>query len=739
MTNLRHARLLLPALLLVADAIPVLGQTTYTETVLHSFAPVLMPMGSDPWAGVIRDEQGNLYGTTTIGGAWGAGAVYKVDTSGRATVLYSFTGAADGGNPYAGLIRDAAGNLFGTTLYGGNLSSCPNYDPGCGVIFKIEPSGHETVLYAFTGGSDGAGPYAGLVRDSAGNLYGTTYGGGASGKGVVFKLDTAGNLTVLHYFTGGVDGGYPYGGVVLDSGYLYGTTVFGGAANDGVVYKLDNAGHETVLYTFTRGADGGWPYAGVTLDPAGNIYGTTELGGAADAGVVFKLDNTGHETVLHSFTGGAGGSEPVAGVILDPAGNIYGTTWYGGSASGYGYGVIFKLDPTGQESVLYTFQRGADGAAPRAGVIRDSAGNLYGTTTTGGGYTSCPDGYGHYSAGCGVVFKLDPTGQETVLYNLYSRADGILPMGSLFRDSAGNFYGTTSGNPVTYGTLYKIDASGHEMVLHSFTGTDGCNPYAGVTGDATGNLYGTTNGCGAYRYGTVYKMDPSGNFTVLHAFGGGTRGRSPNGGVTIDPAGNLYGTTALGGPNNAGVVYKLDTAGNYSVLFNFGVSGWSQPEGTLAIDSASNLYGTTTQGGVFKLDPAGHFTELHNFTSAAVWISNPVLCSTRQATSMGLLTRAAARPLAIHPISWVAAWCSNSIRPAMRQSYTPSLAGPMEDVLLAGLCWTRRVTSMAPLSAAARLSVAKDAASCLSWILAAMRPSSTPSWGLAMGPTPQPV
>jgi uncharacterized repeat protein (TIGR03803 family) len=298
---------------------------------------------------VIRGSNGDLYGTTGLGGQGNAGVVYKLDPAGRETVLYSFTGGTDGAGPQ-GVILDPAGNLYGTTYAGGAA--------GKGVVFKVSAAGGETVLYSFTGGTDGANPNGGIIRDSVGNLYGTTVAGGLSGFcypngcGVVYKLDPAGNQTVLHSFgETDTDGIEPHAGVVRDSaGNLYGTTYYGGAEYPyaGVVYKLDAAGEETILYTFTGGADGGNPVAGVTLDSAGNLYGTTEgggittQGGLISYGVVYELDPTGLETVLYSFPGGASGSNPYAGVIRDSAGNLYGTGIYGGSQA---EGVLFKLAP----------------------------------------------------------------------------------------------------------------------------------------------------------------------------------------------------------------------------------------------------------------------------------------------------------------------------------------------------------------------------------------------------------
>src|ERR1017187_6097776 len=476
------------SLLWLAGALAAMGiapaqAQTPSETVLHAFGSV--PKGAYPYAGLIRDSAGNLYGTTYQGGKANAGVVYGVDAAGQEKVLYSFTGLADGGNPYGGVVPDSAGNLYGTTSAGGTS--------GYGVVFKLDKAGQETVLYAFTGGADGGYSYAGVIRDSAGNLYGTASYGGTADVGVVYKVDAAGQETVLYTFPPPHDGASPTAGVVRDSaGNLYGTTGAGGAQNAGVVYKLDRAGQETVLYSFTGGADGGYPHAGVIRDSAGNLYGTTPFGGTG-SGVVYKLDTAGQETVLYAFTGGADGGTPWAGVIRDSAGNLYGTATFGGTT---GAGVVYEVNAAGLETVLYSFTGGANGGNPYgAGVVRDSAGNLYGTTTFGPG-----------TYGPGVVFKVDPSGQETVLYTFCSLAgcpDGLYPGAGVILDSAGNLYGTTEdggdtsgcGDGNGCGVVFKLDPSGQETALYSFTGgADGSQQYygyfsAGLIRDPAGNLY----------------------------------------------------------------------------------------------------------------------------------------------------------------------------------------------------------------------------------------------------------
>jgi uncharacterized repeat protein (TIGR03803 family) len=353
-------------------------------------------------------------------------------------------------------------------------------------------------------------------------------------------------FTLLHTFP---NPGYPSGTLVDVAGTLYGTTVYGGRGF-GTIFKLDESGNETVLHVFTGVADGQYP-SGVVADGE-SLYGTTELGGSAGrgGGTVFKLDTTtGEETVLYSFLGGNDGAFPVAGVIPDAAGNLYGTTLYGPRPTG---GTVFTLDQAGNETPLYTFANAADGIYPESSLIRDAAGNLYGTTY-GGGDLTCNRG-----GGCGTVFKLDAAGNETVLYS-FTGKDGKHPTAALIQDAAGNFYGTTTaGGAFNGGTVFKLDAGGNETVLHSFISeVNGSDPYAGLIQDTAGNFYGTTAVGGASNCGTVYKLDTAGKLTVLHSFSGTADGANPFGGVVIDGKGNLYGTAQRGGAFNNGTVFKI--------------------------------------------------------------------------------------------------------------------------------------------------------------------------------------
>jgi uncharacterized repeat protein (TIGR03803 family) len=384
---LRAANTVLVLASLLLSAVAVAQSTPApTLTTLYSFsggADGALPQGGP----LVRDGKHNLYGTASLGGSGGLWVVFKLDKNGKETVLHAFTGTnGDGSFPGSGLYRDTVGNLYGTTTQGGNSS-------GQGIVFKVGPTGKERIMYSFSG-SDGGFASAGLVRDAGGNLYGATAGGGSAGVGTVFRLGKTGKETVLHNFTGsGGDGSYPndFGYLVRDAkGNLYGTAAGGGnltcnpPSGCGIVFKLDKTGKETVIYSFTSAAGG--PNAGLVRDTAGNFYGTTFGDCKNYFGTVFKLDTKGNETVLYAFSGGNDGACPLDNLVLDAAGNIYGVTPYGG-ASGFGtsgYGTVFKLDKTGAESVLYSFTGGSDGASPSGGLILDKAGTLYGTTVLGG-------------------------------------------------------------------------------------------------------------------------------------------------------------------------------------------------------------------------------------------------------------------------------------------------------------------------------------------------------------------
>jgi uncharacterized repeat protein (TIGR03803 family) len=337
--------------------------------------------GGGPTAALIQDAEGNLYGTTSSGGS-GHGLVFRLDPANHETVLHTFAGP-DGATPHGRLVMDGSGNLYGTTSAGGTSN--------LGTVFKIDTSGTEILLHNFTGEPDGANPYAGLVMDNSGNLYGTTENGGASGFGTVFKIDSGGSETVLHSFVGGsTDGADPRADLIMDAdGNLYGTTLAGGSGGFGTAFKLDTTNTETILHNFTGGSDGGSPSGGLTRDTNGILYGVASTGGAhlvnrlhgcCKAGVVFALDGT-NESVLYAFNGRNDGGNPTADLVLNN-GVLYGTTLSGGPGH---RGTAFSLNiDTGEESVLHGFTGGADGGTPQGGLLINAAGVLYGTAERGG-------------------------------------------------------------------------------------------------------------------------------------------------------------------------------------------------------------------------------------------------------------------------------------------------------------------------------------------------------------------
>jgi len=375
-------------------------------------------------------------------------------------VLYRFHGGADGRGPEAQLIKGNNGALYGTTYYGGGGTGCNDGDRGCGTVFELTLQRTETVLYAFNGGSDGAYPLSNLVMDGSGNLYGTTEEGGL-GSGTVFKLAPDGTETVLYAFQGAPDGWAPEGNLVADSsGNLYGTTYYGGGTGGnecgeggcGTVFKVTPDGTETVLHAFQGGNDGYAPSGGVILDNQGNLYGTTLEGGGGTGcsgfgcGTVFEVAANGTETVHHVFEGGNDGIAPWDSPILDGRGNLYGTTVEGGAQN---LGTVFKLAPDGTETVLHAFSNASDGLYPLGGLIADTAGNLFGTTSDGGD-DDCHHG------GCGTVFELTSGGKEKVLY-VFQNSRGRHPAARLLLGDHDKLYGTApDGGKGNNGVVFAV-------------------------------------------------------------------------------------------------------------------------------------------------------------------------------------------------------------------------------------------------------------------------------------------
>jgi len=384
-------------------------------------------------------------------------------TSGTSSTLYSFGGGSDGGNPQAGLIQASNGNLYGTTETDGSS--------GFGTVFQVTTSGSLNSLYSFTGGADGANPYASLLA-SGSDLFGVTEAGGANGLGSVFAVSTSGSFTSLYSFAGGADGANPYGALVagetltpVASGtntvplyILLGTAKNGGANGKGSIYFLTTSGSLQSLYSFTGGADGANPVAGLIEGTDANYYGTTLAGGGSGVGTVFQLMissttvvtsstsayviTTGSFQSLYSFTGQADGGSPYGGVIQVTDGNLYGATETGGTS---GYGTLYRITTGGSLTTLYTFSGGNDGGNPYAPLVEGTDGFLYGATETGG------------SNGYGTVFRLSTSGSLTTLFSLAPATQGGNPYGALLPASNGILYGTASTSGSNgHGAIYEI-------------------------------------------------------------------------------------------------------------------------------------------------------------------------------------------------------------------------------------------------------------------------------------------
>lgn len=354
----------------------------------------------------------------------------------------------------------------------------------------------------------------------------------------------------------------PYASLIMDkAGNLYGTTYQGGTQNFGTVFTISPDGTEKVLHSFT-GDDGAIPYSDLIMDGAGNLYGTTAQGGESNKGLIYKITPDGTETIVHEFAKDGKGVEPLGRVTFSKNGSLIGTTFGGGKGDCmlndvHGCGTVYEISPGGKEKVFHKFAGGAhDGEHPYGGVVIDTAGNIYGTTLSGGIVNKhCLEP----SPGCGTIFKLAPDGTETVLHYFAGKDDSACPVASMIADSSGNLFGTTIGCGSTP-IAFKVTPDGTETILHAFSGKQEGPPAGGLIADASGNLYGATiDGANGSAFGTIFQLAPDGTETVLHTFsakdGGGW---VPVGGLVSDENGNLYGTTSQGGAGGRGTVFELE-------------------------------------------------------------------------------------------------------------------------------------------------------------------------------------
>lgn len=639
----------------LAGAWPAAGQT---YTVLYPFRASVRIT-----SGLVEVAPGEFYGTTTSGGAWSQGSVVKVTTAGAVTTLHSFSSNIDGENPVAGLVYDGAGGyLYGTTTSGGLY--------GRGTIFRIKPDGTSfETIYDFLAGTDPFSPQAALIKGSDGKLYGTSRLGGANGLGTVFSLDVSTmpvTLTTLHSFVGGAtDGAGPVASLLESGGYLYGTTAEGGASGFGTVFKFDTSAGSMLWFASFDGTNGSSPRGGV-VEKGGDFYGTADSGGSSGSGTVFKVTSSGALTKVYDF---GNGQRPFAGLTLGADGLLYGTTREGGANF---HGTVFRLDPSATpvvDDTRHSFN-GTDGAAPTTGLVLGSDGRLFGTTSEGGpgGYGTAywvnptfptfgvfyadpgtegagpfsplyRDGggvlYGTASVGGnsvgGAVYKLDCATPPCALTTL--RATQDLGMGQDFSGvvpgPGGFLYGTAKDS----NSIYKIDTlngSGFQK-LYTFTGTPGNFPNGsfpiGVM-ERSGILYGATASGGASDKGTVFALDPTSPSSLAWSTPfSGTDGRYPSSQLVAGSDAKLYGVTNVGGVSDKGTLFRVTTGGTHELLHSFSGPDGANPWAALTAAGPGILYGTTTAGGAngkgtfFRLDatttPATVQT-LRDFTAGEV-------------------------------------------------------------------------------------------------------------------------
>jgi uncharacterized repeat protein (TIGR03803 family) len=560
--------------------------------------------------GTLIEVSNRLYGTTSLGGGSAHGTVFGVNKDGSGFLLLrSFAGApTDGFDSWAGLLSGTDGALYGTTRQGGSASQ--------GIIFKVNPngSGYE-VLHHFGGAGDGQQPWARVLEETDGKLYGTARNGGTHINGTLFRLNKdGGGYETLHHFDGGIGEGYRPEGMLIraSDGRLYGTTRLGGRANIGSIYTIqpDGSAFATTHSFSVSGGDGRESYSRLLAASDGYLYGTALNGGAFEGGIIFKVHKDGSDyQLLHSFDFDSGdGINPYEGLIEGSDGVLYGATRYGGSSMDAG--TIFKLNKDGSGyNVLHRFSDVAGtGKWPVAGVIEASDGRLYGRTLNGG----LADG--------GTVFRIDRNGSNfTVL------RDSPLPEGNRFyaytgliEGSDGTLYGSSSfGGDHDAGTVFKLNKDGSDYtVLHHFDtiATDGSYPEGSVIEAGDGRLYGTTSFGGQTDSGVLFRINKDGSgYTILREFNTANKGANyPVGDLHEGPGGTLFGVTYFGGADDSGTIYMINRDGSgFTVLHSFvdAARAGQNPDATLIRGPDGGLYGTAVFGGlhgcgsIFRIAP----------------------------------------------------------------------------------------------------------------------------------------
>ncbi|MGA3268806.1 MAG: choice-of-anchor tandem repeat GloVer-containing protein [Verrucomicrobiota bacterium] len=608
--------------------------TSGAFSVVHAFTG--LADGGEPIPGLTLGVDGNFYGNTITGGNGGYGTVFQLTPAGVLTTLYSFTNGVDGANPWGGLMQASDGNLYGTTEAGGAY--------GYGTVFRIAPNGPLVPLVQFDGYAGGV-PVAAMIQASDGNLYGTTSQGGSAGDGTIFKLGITGPLQITGQpadqsaYVGGTAqfavatfGGSPVSylwqqdGIALtNGGNISGATtailqISNVAATDAALYSVVVSNSINSVTSDAALLEVIFSPPNLTSQPASlsvvaGMTASFSVTAAGDPPLYYQWQENGTNlTDGGDITGSASTALTISAVTPANAGSysvIVSNSLFLVSSSPATLTVIPATAPSASLAMLHQLNGSTDGAFPCAGLVQGADGNFYGTTTEGG------------SAFDGTAFRWAPASGFTTLHSFTGGSYGAYPYGQLIQGTNQYFYGTTleDGND-GYGVIFQMNAHGAASTLYSFTdGNDGGFPYAGLLQGTDGNYYGTTEEGGASDAGVVFKMTPSGAVTGIYEFTDGDDGGYPYGGLVQGTDGNLYGTTLEGGADGFGTVFSLNTNGILRTLVSFDYSNGGYPEAGVIQGTDGNFYGTTYEGGtngygeVFRCATNGTLTILYSFKS----------------------------------------------------------------------------------------------------------------------------
>jgi uncharacterized repeat protein (TIGR03803 family) len=545
-------------------------------TRLHHFSVGVFG-GNGPDGGfpgpLMQAKDGNFYGIATSGGAHGAGTFFRLTPNGDLTVIYDFASGQNLG-ARSGLVEVAPGEFYGSSAGWG----------GIGKIFRVTAAGVYTTLHSFTGGSSDVLESESLILGDDGNLYGACPTGGSSSPpaynaGIVFRITPAGVFSVIHEFTGSLDGKRPRCALIRTASQTFrGITTEAGPYGKGTVFEIAGDGTSTTIAGFSSGSDGATPIGAMVEAENGDLYGSTGNGGLFGSGTIFRISTNGELTPLYNFQGKEDGSFP-GGVAFGPDGSLYGISYYG--VSGY-QPAIFKVSRSGDFTSIRSYISEQEKIS--GGLVLGSDGNFYATQPSGG------------VNGTGAIVRMTPSGAVTVIHSFTRSTDGSAPECRLAMDSNGFVYGATSfGGANGKGTIYKCSPAGDFTVLHNFATGEGQDAENDVVLRSDGSLYGATREGGANGYGIVYRLAANGAFNVLYDFGprDGFAGTS----LIVASDDNIYGTSSDGGDFGHGMLFEIARDGSVATLHSFSGGADGDGPGTLTEASSGRLYGNTGGGG----------------------------------------------------------------------------------------------------------------------------------------------